>query len=133
MRLLSLLDLCVRPKLAPMKYLTHRPGKAVSVCVSDNGMHLNNLLVHFERKIGAEDVANGVLIPVTRETIKRPGTKRVTSIALSYETAEDLHKTLGRALKDARLRHFRYKILKRIEDFIYIQKHIASLLDHRLR
>ena len=94
-------------------------GRAVSVFVSDKPLDLNNLVLKFERKIEAGDVENGRLLPVSTTEVKRRGAKRVTSIALSYETAEALHKVLGTALRDARKRQIHHQFSNQIMSMLF--------------
>lgn len=85
------------------RYLLHRGnGHAVSVFVIDH--NLDRLSIELERKIECGDVVKGRLMPSTTEIIKHRGGKRWTGIKVSYEDAEALYDTLGRALKDVRKR-----------------------------
>ena len=101
----KIFSLLAEPLKVPMLYLKRLgSGRVVSVIVSDKGLELDNLVLRFERKIERTDVVNGKLTQISLEEVKRRGAKRSTTIALSYESAEALHSTLGRALKDARRR-----------------------------
>lgn len=86
----------------PQRYLAHKDGRAVSVCISSKD--LDSLMLIFERRIEQSDVVNGKLVPVSSERVKRRGGKRKLVFKLSYEGAEDLHRLLGQALKDTRHR-----------------------------
>lgn len=104
---LILWSLRSEPRRTPLYYaMRRRGGRVVGVGVSDDGFALNNLLLRFERKIEKGDLENGKLVPITQEKVKRRGGKRSVSLHISYEAAEDLHKALTSALKDARKRRF---------------------------
>lgn len=93
----------------PMTYnLRSGSGKSISATVSDSGFELNNLLVHFERKIGPGDLKDGKLLPMSKEEVKRRGGKRSLTLSVSYDAAENLYKVLEAALKDARRRKRRH-------------------------
>src|SRR3989344_3882710 len=117
-RYLSLLS---DPLRVPMIYRKRLGGgRAVSIIVADNGLELGNLVMRFERKIEPSDILHGKdakrsgrLRPTAIHKIKRRGGKRLTTILLTYETAEALQKTLDIALKDARKRHARHSFVSR--------------------
>ena len=100
-----------------MRYWTLQgEGKTVSVYVWKDDLDL--LTLQFERKIEPKDVENGKLKSVVLQETKRRGGKRLTTIALSFESAEALHNTLGRALKDARRRRFGQGLINNIFAFL---------------
>jgi len=87
----------------PLKhFLQFGSGRCVSVFVND--IDLDNVVLQFERHLGSSDIADGKLIPLTLEKVKKRGGKRLTRIRISYETAEALYAILKPALKDARQR-----------------------------
>ncbi len=87
-------------------------GRLVSVQVSDKD--LEKISLNFQRKIEPADVCDGKLVSLVTEEVKHRGGKRVTSLELTYDSAEALHKVLGLALKDMRRRRSR----RIIENFL---------------
>jgi len=118
--MLRLFSLFTEPLRVPMLYRRRLgSGRAVSVIISDKGLELDNLVLRFERKIEHGDVVNGKLTKISLEKVKKRGAKRSTTIALSYESAEALHSTLGSALKDARRRRIWHNFSNRIMSAIF--------------
>ena len=61
----------------------------------------------FQKNIEKGDVCEGKLISSVLEEVKHRGGKRTTSLDLTYESAEALHRVLKLALKDMRKRRSR--------------------------
>ena len=129
-KLLSLLfsDMFSEPPLkVPMVYRLHRgSGRSISVVVRDDGLDVGSLILEFQRKIEPGDVKDGKLQPVTLEGVERRGGKRITSLALSLQSAEDLHLALGVALKDARKRAAWHEMSQKIMGFVFSTTQVHS-------
>lgn len=96
--------------IKPRGHLVRRDGRAIVVIVSGDGTTPLELV--FTKRIEAGDVVDGKLVPSSRNLVKRRGGKRVTTLVLSYEGAEDLCRALKPALKDMRRR-------RRTRAFVY--------------
>ena len=90
-------------------------GRAIKTYLSDK--HLDTLHISLERKIVKSDVLNGQLIPTTREGVKRRGGKRYTEFPIKLDTAEQLHKQLGEAIREAKKRKEKVAARKRLSNF----------------
>ena len=130
--MLRLQGLFQKPKNVPMLYRQRLGnGRTVSVVVSDSVFELDNLVVVFERKIESGDVEEGRLRPIAIHEVKKRGGKRSTTMALTYETAEALHQTLGTALRDARCRHSWHSILRTITVHFHIISGFRDIVEPR--
>lgn len=124
--------LLTEPLKVPMMYQKRLgSGRRVLVVVSDEGLELDNLIVRFERKIERSDVVDGKLVRISHEEVKHRGAKRSTTITLSIETAEALHLTLGRALRDARKRHLWHELSNRMMSNFFETLHVLDDLKNR--
>lgn len=108
----TVLDLLWLPNTASLKYFQHEAGRAVSVYVSGELAEGDKLVIKLQRKLHPGDVEDGKLASVVREEVVRRGGKRVTTLALQYESAEMLHAVLSAALKDARRRRSWFNIAR---------------------
>jgi hypothetical protein len=96
----------------PRGYRVRRSGGTVIAGVSGDGDGPIQLV--FTKRIERSDVVKGRLLPTSREMVKRRGGKRLTTITLSYESAEALYQALKPALKDARRRRRAWAFMYRV-------------------
>lgn len=98
-----------------------KDGRATSIGRGAKG----GLEIIFERKIKADDVVDGKLLPAMFTQVKRRGGKRITGITVSIEGAEDLHKLLGKVLAIEQRRRARDSIMRRA--WLMLQNSIVAL------
>ncbi len=111
----GLISLFKKPLTVPVLYFEKpAPRKMMGVEVVDDGFQRVVLALTFQRPVEKTDFKNGAFIPPVTCKFKRRGGKVSTTVCLTYESAEALHKSLGRALKDARHRRFWHRLNSQI-------------------
>lgn len=91
-------------------------GKATTIRVHEAGDKLDLLLQH---KLRPTDVQNGRLLPSASWGVRRRGGKLITHLGLTHGTAEELHKVLGEALKDARRKRRKALFQERVTRVVF--------------
>jgi hypothetical protein len=102
------------PPLNQRHFIAAGNGRATSVTTVPKG-----LLISFERKIAANDVVDGKLLPVVVQEVKRRGGKRYAAVTVSLEGAEELHELLGHVLAQRRRQTLFQDIIDRVWQMSY--------------